>query len=103
MTPTSQVKILPKKGRNGRIKEKLKNNTSLYLLLAPATILLILFAYVPMYGLLMAFKDYSPALGVSGSPWVGFKWFIQYFNSYQFWPTILNTLKIEMNITICKK
>ncbi len=46
MTPTSQVKILPKKGRNGRIKEKLKNNTSLYLLLAPATILLILFAYV---------------------------------------------------------
>ncbi|MDM5144120.1 putative multiple-sugar transport system permease YteP [Lactococcus lactis] len=69
MTPTSQVKILLKKGRNGRIKEKLKNNTSLYLLLAPATILLILFAYVPMYGLLMAFKDYSPALGVSGSPW----------------------------------
>lgn len=47
MTPTSQVKILLKKGRNGRIKEKLKNNTSLYLLLAPATILLILFAYVP--------------------------------------------------------
>lgn len=96
MTPTSQVKILPKKAKNSRIKERLKNNTSLYILLAPATILLILFAYVPMYGLLMAFKDYSPALGVSGSPWVGFKWFIQYFNSYQFWPTILNTLKIAV-------
>ncbi|WP_219524932.1 ABC transporter permease subunit [Lactococcus fujiensis] len=82
--------------RRERSKRKIKDNTSLYLLLAPATILLILFAYVPMYGLLMAFKNYSPALGVWGSPWVGLMWFQQYFNSYQFWPTILNTLKIAL-------
>lgn len=85
-----------KKRSSQLFREKLKHNASLYLLLAPATILLILFAYVPMYGLLMAFKDYSPALGVWGSPWVGFKYFVQYFNSYQFWPTILNTLKIAV-------
>ena len=98
MTPTSQVKILPKKAKNSRIKERLKNNTSLYIMLAPATILLILFAYVPMYGLLMAFKDYSPALGVSGSPWVGFKWFIQYFNSYANCKMKLATLSQAKNI-----
>ena len=88
--------VHPHKRLNQRIKEKIKHNASLYLMLAPATILLLLFAYVPMYGLLMAFKNYSPALGVWHSPWVGFKWFTQYFQSYQFWPTILNTLKIAI-------
>ncbi|MDR0297514.1 MAG: ABC transporter permease subunit [Streptococcaceae bacterium] len=81
------------------LREKLAHNASLYVLLAPATILLIMFAYVPMYGLLMAFKDYSPAVGVWNSPWVGFQWFHQYFSSYQFWPTILNTLKIALYST----
>ncbi|MFC4651744.1 ABC transporter permease [Lactococcus nasutitermitis] len=83
-------------GKNQLFTEKLKHNASLYLLLAPATILLIMFAYIPMYGLLMAFKDYSPSLGIWASPWVGLKWFQQYFSSYMFWPTILNTLKIAI-------
>ncbi|MCL2113363.1 MAG: ABC transporter permease subunit [Streptococcaceae bacterium] len=82
--------------KKGILREKLKNNASLYLLLAPATILLIMFAYIPMYGLLMAFKNYSPALGVWRSPWVGLMWFQQYFSSYQFLPTIFNTLKIAL-------
>lgn len=82
--------------RKRNLKEIIKHNASLYVLLAPATILLILFAYVPMYGLLMAFKNYSPSLGVWGSPWVGLKWFSQYFQSYQFFPTIFNTLKIAL-------
>ena len=84
------------KGKNQLFTEKLKHNASLYLLLAPATILLIMFAYIPMYGLLMAFKDYSPSLGIWASPWVGIKWFQQYFSSYMFWPTIFNTLKIAI-------
>ncbi|MGY3734995.1 ABC transporter permease subunit [Lactococcus hircilactis] len=84
------------KGKNQLFTEKLKHNASLYLLLAPATILLIMFAYIPMYGLLMAFKDYSPSLGIWASPWVGLKWFQQYFSSYMFWPTIFNTLKIAI-------
>lgn len=49
-----------------------------------------------MYGVIIAFKDFSPAQGILGSPWVGFKNFIQYFNSYQFWPTIRNTIVISL-------
>ena len=49
-----------------------------------------------MYGIVLAFKDYSPALGIWGSPWVGFKHFIQYFNSYQFGITLKNTLNISL-------
>ena len=44
----------------------------------------------------MAFKNYSPALGIIKSPWVGFKHFIQFFNSYQFITTIKNTLILSL-------
>lgn len=54
------------------------------------------FSYYPMYGLVIAFKDYSPSLGFSGSPWVGFKHFSQFFHSYQFGLTIKNTLAISL-------
>ncbi|GJM78741.1 hypothetical protein HMSSN139_12370 [Paenibacillus sp. HMSSN-139] len=54
---------------------RIKQNRGLYLLLLPAVVLSLLFAYKPMYGVLIAFKDYSPALGIDGSPWVGFKHF----------------------------
>ena len=59
-------------------KNKMKNSLSLYVLLAPALILLVIFTYIPMYGLVIAFKDYTPSLGIFGSPWVGFKHFSQF-------------------------
>ncbi|MCD7833753.1 MAG: sugar ABC transporter permease [Lachnospiraceae bacterium] len=68
----------------------------LYLLMLPSIIIFLLFTYYPMYGVVIAFKDYSPALGIMGSPWVGLKHFKQFFNSYQFWPTIRNTLVISL-------
>lgn len=68
----------------------------LYLLMLPSIIIFLLFTYYPMYGVVIAFKDYSPALGIIGSPWVGLKHFKQFFNSYQFWPTIRNTLVISL-------
>jgi len=49
-----------------------------------------------MYGVLIAFKDYSPALGIGGSPWAGFKYFEKFFHSYQFSSTIKNTLIISV-------
>lgn len=76
-------------GRIGR-------NWGLYLLLLPAVVLLLCFTYKPMYGVVIAFKDYSPALGISGSPWAGFKYFEKFFNSYQFSITIKNTLIISL-------
>lgn len=75
---------------------QIKRNWGLYLLLFPAVMLTILFAYKPMYGIVIAFKDYSPALGISGSPWAGFKYFEKFFHSYQFSATIKNTLVISI-------
>ncbi len=77
-------------------KRKIKSNIPLYVLLFPSIILLIMFAYIPMLGLVIAFKDYSPANGILNSPWVGFKYFTQFFNSVQFGTTMMNTLKISV-------
>ncbi len=76
--------------------KKLSRNWGLYLLLLPAVVILILFTYQPMFGITIAFKDFTPAKGIWGSPWAGFKYFTQFFNSYQFWPTIKNTLEISI-------
>ncbi|MGZ7440776.1 ABC transporter permease [Paenibacillus sp. TH7-28] len=80
----------------GRMLGRVKRNGGLYLLLLPAFVLTLLFAYKPMYGVLIAFKDYSPALGIGGSPWAGFKHFEKFFNSYQFSTTIKNTIVISL-------
>lgn len=77
-------------------RKKLKKSVPLFFLLAPSFILLLFFSYTPMYGLIIAFKDYVPTLGFWGSPWVGFKHFTQFFNSYQFSLTIRNTLSISL-------
>ena len=77
-------------------KRRIKSNIPLYVLLFPSIILLIIFAYIPMLGLVIAFKDYSPANGILNSPWVGFKYFTQFFNSVQFGTTMMNTLKISI-------
>lgn len=75
---------------------QIRKGWELYLLLLPALILTLLFAYKPMYGIIIAFKDYSPALGIDGSPWAGFKYFEKFFNSYQFTTTIKNTIIISL-------
>ncbi|MCR2822968.1 ABC transporter permease [Lederbergia panacisoli] len=87
--------ILRVKNKNKKLKQ-VKKSIPLYVLLLPSIILLICFTYIPMYGVIISFKDYSPVLGIWGSPWVGFKHFIQFFNSYQFELTIKNTLTISL-------
>ncbi|WP_020429018.1 ABC transporter permease [Paenibacillus riograndensis] len=82
--------------RPGRTWGQIKRNWGLYALLFPAAVLTLLFAYKPMYGVLIAFKDYSPALGITDSPWAGFKYFEKFFHSYQFSSTIKNTLIISV-------
>ena len=82
--------------KSAKIFKGIKKSIPLYILLLPSAILLFCFAYIPMYGLIIAFKDYQPALGFMGSPWVGFKHFTKFFNSYQFGLTIKNTLSISL-------
>ncbi|BCG59069.1 ABC transporter permease [Paenibacillus sp. URB8-2] len=80
----------------GRTFGQIRRNWGLYVLLLPAVVLTLLFAYKPMYGVIIAFKDYSPASGITGSPWAGFKYFEKFFHSYQFSATIKNTLVISV-------
>ena len=83
------------KANSSPMIRKIKKNFPLYILLLPSAVLLFCFAYLPLFGLVMAFQDFSPHLGVLHSPFVGFKHFVQFFHSYQFPVTIKNTLIIS--------
>lgn len=62
----------------------------------PALFYFAVFHYVPMYGLQLAFKDYSPVLGVRGSPWTGLENLERFFGSYSFWTLLENTLRLSL-------
>lgn len=68
----------------------------LYLLLLPTLAYMAVFQYGPMYGVLIAFKDFKPHLGILGSPWIGFRHFIRFFNSPKCWEIIWNTLGLSL-------
>lgn len=76
-------------------KKDFSRNKYLYLMFVPVIAYFVIFHYMPMYGVLMAFQDYSPRLGVSGSKWVGFSNFADFFNSPSFWIVLKNTVKIS--------
>lgn len=73
-----------------------KNNWRLYVLVSPVIAYFIVFEYMPMYGLQIAFKNFIATKGIWGSPWVGFKHFERFFESYYFWALIKNTLGISL-------
>lgn len=82
----------------GNIWRRIARNWGLYLLLLPALTLLICFTYKPMYGVLIAFKEYKPVKGILGSAWADpwYKYFKKFFDSFQFKTTIRNTLVITL-------
>ena len=79
-----------------RAKKDWKRNHSLYLLVLPVLIFYLIFHYRPMYGALIAFKDYTPAFGVAKSPWVGFDHFMRFFTGPYFVRLLRNTLLISI-------
>jgi len=79
-----------------RSKYSLKKYYQIYLLLIPVIAYFIIFDYLPMYGVQIAFKDFIPAKGITGSKWVGFKHFIRFFNSPYFWVVMKNTICISL-------
>lgn len=87
-----------KKVKQASIWIRIKRNLGLYLLLAPAVILLICFTYRPMYGVLIAFKEFKASAGIMGSAWADpwYKYFKKFFASFQFKSTIKNTLMITL-------
>ncbi|WP_412973891.1 ABC transporter permease [Paenibacillus sp. OAS669] len=78
------------------IRKDFKKNRYLYLLSLAGILYYIIFKYVPMYGAIIAFKNYLPSKGIWGSPWVGFKHFEDFFGSHYFWRVLRNTLLINL-------
>ncbi|GGE01457.1 ABC transporter permease [Paenibacillus nasutitermitis] len=68
----------------------------LYLMIFPALAYILIFHYVPMYGLQIAFKDFRNTLGFKGSPWVGLKHFERFFELPSFWNLIANTVLLNL-------
>ena len=75
---------------------KILQNYDLYIFLLPAVLLTFCFTYIPMYGIVMAFQDFTPSQGVFGSPWVGLEHFRRFFSSYQAKNLIINTLALSI-------
>ncbi|NDO19328.1 sugar ABC transporter permease [Lachnospiraceae bacterium MD329] len=69
---------------------------ALYFLFIPVFLYYLIFAYIPLGGILLAFKRYSPALGIFGSDWIGFDNFIKFFSSYNFGRILWNTIRISL-------
>ena len=79
-----------------RLQRDMGRNWPLYLLAVPMILFYLIFCYGPIYGQIIAFKDFSPAQGIWGSPWVGFQHFEDFFNSRTCWELIRNTFMINI-------
>jgi len=88
--------LMASTSRRSLILRRMKRNWRLYAMLVPPLIYAAVFLYWPLYGMQMAFRDFSVAKGITGSPWVGLKYFRTFVDSYQFWPTIRNTLVLNV-------
>lgn len=83
-----------------RLQRDLSKNWDAYLLLVPAILFYLLFCYKPMYGVIIAFKNFSPGKGIVASEWVGLKHFLSFFKSYYFGRLLRNTLTISLSSLI---
>lgn len=79
-----------------RFKRDFLLNKYLYLMMVPVLAYYFIFHYAPMYGALIAFKEYTPNKGILGSEWVGFQHFNDFFSSYYFWRILKNTVIISL-------
>jgi putative aldouronate transport system permease protein len=79
-----------------RIGRSIRRHWQLWLMLTPAVILTLVFAYIPLYGIQLAFRTYVPAKGLAGGDWVGFQYFIQFFQSPLFGTIVWNTVRISL-------
>ena len=106
MASTSDVRSLPYAGARSlarprtslrtRLTTDFRRNKYIYLMLAPVVAYYLIFHYGPMYGAIIAFKDFSPAQGILGSPWIGLQNFQDFFGSVYVVRLIRNTLAINV-------
>ena len=95
---TKKKKNIPQQNFHFNWKEIKRNfirHRAIFLMSIPVLIYYLIFYYAPMYGVVIAFKDFSPKLGILGSSWAGLKHFYDFFNSYYFSRLIKNTLLLS--------
>ena len=92
---TALINTAVKKTSGFKLRRTFRMYWMLYVMLAPVVLYYIIFCYLPMFGIVIAFKDYRPSRGILASQWVGFRHFTTYFNSIYFWRNVRNTLSIN--------
>jgi putative aldouronate transport system permease protein len=80
-----------------RLARDFRRDFYLILLVLPAVVYYLVFHYLPMYGIVIAFKSFSIARGISGSPWAGLKWFREFFGSFYFGRIVSNTVVLSLS------
>ena len=86
-----------KAARRGKpLGRRILENWQLYVMLIIPVIITVIYKYVPMYGIQIAFRDYKAGLGFFGSKWVGLDWFEQFFTAPTFSRMITNTIKLSL-------
>lgn len=86
----------PKKSASKRLVEHMGRYWQLWLMALPAIVFIVVFSYVPMYGIQLAFREFDPTRGLTGGNFVGFKYFEQFFNNPQFAQIMINTITISL-------
>ncbi|MBP3911713.1 MAG: hypothetical protein J6D39_09390 [Niameybacter sp.] len=81
---------------NKTLISQMKKYYPFYLFLIPALVIVILFSYAPMYGIIIAFKDFKMARGILGSEWVGFAHFQKIFSDPNFYRVLFNTIRLSV-------
>lgn len=79
-----------------KLRRDLVKQRHLLMMIWPAVIWMAIFSYIPIFGIVVAFKDYNVGLGVLKSPWVGFKYFIELFSDKYFFNSLRNTLMYSL-------
>lgn len=81
---------------SGKLRFMAGRDIPIYILLSPAVILLLIFHYLPIYGIVMGFQNYSPFKGIGGSDWVGFLHFKEFLTDPSYWKVMKNTIIINI-------
>ena len=85
-----------RKGRLRRGWDSFRHNWQLYVMILPPFAWLVVYQYLPMWGVQIAFRDYTFRDGIMGSEWVGLKYFDRFVNAFNFWPIVRNTLVLNL-------
>ena len=84
-----------RKTKGASLLHRIGENWQLYLMLLVPVVITFIYKYIPMYGIQIAFRDYSAGRGMFGSAWVGFEWFERFFSAPNFWRMIKNTVLLS--------